>query len=170
MAAAETSALISYSPIVISLIALAVSVKVYFENKRHTLISHEPHLAGNEINNNGEDIYTVQNKGNGVAFVTNLQYFLNDKPTDLAPKEFIKKYYKDIPFIETSITTLGGKSIFAIGEKTVISRVKYDIKYTEQLSEISKKYKYGMIITYACAYGIKKRWSTSDNLLEKYPL
>lgn len=168
MAAAETSALISYSPIVISLIALAISAKVYFENKRHTLISQEPHLAGNESSNFGEDIYTIQNKGNGIAFVKKVEYFINDEPTDISIKDFLNKHYGDIPLIETSITTIGQKSVFAIGETQTLFRAKYDIKYNDAVTERSKKYKYGIIITYACAYGIEKRWSTSDELLERY--
>lgn len=164
--AAETSVFISYTPIAISLVALAVSAMVYFENKKHTLISQEPHLAGNETSNTGEDIYTVQNKGNGVAFIKKLEYFIDGKPTETTLNEYIDELYKNVPLIEKSITTFGVKGIFAIGETQTIARIKYDKKYSDQANEISKNNKYGIKITYACAYGKEKPWATSDELLE----
>jgi len=157
---------IDYAPIVISLVALAVSIKVFYENKKHTLISQEPHLAGNEISNTGEYIYTVQNKGNGIAFIKKLEYFIDGKPTEITLKKYIEEQYKDVPLLEKSITTFGSKGIFAVGETQVIARIKYDEKYTKQAEEASKNNTYGIKITYACAYGKEKPWATSDDLLE----
>lgn len=159
------SEFIQWFPIVLSIIALSISVATFYANRESTLITHEPNLAANHISNNDEDIYTLQNKGNGIAFINNIEYFIDKEKTDIPLSDYIDQKLKDFKLIEKSITTFGKRGIFAIGEIQNIIRIKYNLEDAEKIKDILNNLKYDIRITFACAYGIKKDWATSDDLL-----
>lgn len=156
---------IQWLPILLSLFALWVSVKTFYANRKNTLVTHEPHLASNHISNNDENIYTLQNKGNGIAFIKNIEYFIDGKETEISINDYIDEQFKGYKLIDKSITTLGKRGIMAIGEEQTLLRIKYNIEDAPEIKKIVENLKYDVLITYACAYGIKKDWSTSDDLL-----
>ena len=156
---------IDYATLMISVLAIGLSVYSLIESRRNNRITHRPAIVGHEAQGPNEYSYRIINKGNGPAFFKSVEWFLDKKP--LGEKTF-SEVVKDVVRAyglppSQIVTTPGQKSIMGTGEAIVLGAIAIQPEHVSLIQEIQKK-GFGVRIVYESAFGEEFVFVSDDAL------
>lgn len=149
--------------IFIALLALAVSIYNYFESLKNNRIGSSPYITGQEYLNSDSYEYWVANKGNGVAIVDSVEYFLGEEQCKYkAFKENLDNLLKEKDFTHTlTFTRLGDEIVIAAGERILIGRVIFPAEKIDEFKG-SLEQEMNICIKYHSAHGEHKVFNSNN--------
>ena len=155
-----------YITLIISSIALGLSIYSVIESRKANRVSEEPHLAGHKNEGNNYFCFELKNKGKGPAIFDNVETYYNNERTGEKLKTLIDKALDGIR-CKYSVMELGGNNIMGAGEVYKLLDIteihKEDI---EKLKDIMETSEIDLKVIYKNAYGNMKSWATNDNLIK----
>lgn len=139
-------------------------------SRKNNRIGQKPIIVGHSNDTDTSHQYSIKNKGNGPANFRKVEYFSHLKPlTDKSLSEAIDEAFAifGIRLNEKSITQLGQKGVLASGEEIVLLKLVVHPDDVSKTTNLDKKVKFDMRITYESVHGKSDVWASDDRLLNK---
>lgn len=151
--------------LLISLLALGLSIYSVIESHRNNRASHCPTIVGHETKGMSEYKYEIINKGNGPAFFKSVEWFWDGKPLkDKSITEAVREIVHSYGLPPTQLVTeLGQNSVLGTGEKLVLGSIAITPEHVPIIKEIEKK-GFAVRIAYESAFGEQFVFASDDAL------
>jgi len=152
----------SYSAEIIALCALLFTAYQIIVQRRHNILSVQPHITTFSNKNRNKEAAQLQvelmNNGLGPAFINEFQVYLDGKPCEanVAIDSLLKNYQ-----VKKQVSVLTDDYAMPSGEARSLISIIFPFKTEDDMEKMEKRLdRLDLLIKYSCAYGKTKTYDS----------